>query len=245
MKILIVNPNTTQAVTDRIAGVARAAASAGTTIECVTATFGATVITSRAEDALAGHAALDAAAKHFDGHDAVILGASWDTALAGLRELLPVPVTGFTESAMTIATLVGDRFGLVTVDDRAAESHRRIIESTGLAGRFTGTANVAMEYVSILSDPDTAVAQATEAALRLVAQRAEAIIPTGAVFAGLHTRIQANVPVPVLDPTTCAVQLAEALARMKIPKATAGSRSKPPARTTRDVSEALARLFGS
>lgn len=245
MKILVVNPNTTQAVTDRIASVAAAAASPGTVVECVTATFGATVITSRAEDALAGHAALDTAARHFDGHGAVILGASWDTALAGLREMLPVPVVGFTESAMTIANLVGDRFGLVTVDDRAAESHRRLAEACGFASRFAGTANVSMEYVGILSNADTAVAQARAAALTLVDQRAEAIIPTGAVFAGLHTRIQEGVPVPVLDATTCAVQLAEALARMKIPKATAGSRSKPPARLTRDVSEALGRLFGA
>ena len=85
------------------------------------------MISARAEDALAGHGALEAVATHYDGHDAVILGASWDTALAGLRELMPVPVVGFTESAITIATQFAERFALVTVGPRAASGHRRIV----------------------------------------------------------------------------------------------------------------------
>jgi Asp/Glu/hydantoin racemase len=124
-RILVVNPNTTQAVTDRIAVVGRTAASADTTLDFVTAPFGPAVISSRAEDALAGHGALEAVATHYDGHDAVILGASWDTALAGLRELMPVPVVGFTEAAITVATQIAERFALVTVGPRAASGHRR------------------------------------------------------------------------------------------------------------------------
>ena len=244
MKILLVNPNTTQAVTDRIAGVARAVARPGTTIDAVTAAFGATVITTRAEDALAGHAALETVARHFSDHDAVIVGASWDTALAGLRELLDVPVVGFTESAMTIATLVGERFGLITVGDRAGLAHARMADASGFDTRFVGCEEITIDYADILNNPDAAIRQVIEAANRLVHQHgAEAVIPTGAVFAGLHTRIQSEVPVPVLDATTCAVQLAELLARMNLPKATHGSRAKPPPRLTKGLSETLTRFF--
>ena len=40
MRLLLANPNTSQAVTERIAAVARSAASAGTTIHAVTAAAG-------------------------------------------------------------------------------------------------------------------------------------------------------------------------------------------------------------
>jgi allantoin racemase len=244
MRLLVVNPNTTQAVTDKVAGVARAAASSGTVLDFATARFGPAVISSRAEDALAGHGALQAVAEHYAGHDAVILGASWDTALAGLRELLPVPVTGFTESAITLATQLADRFALVTVGPRAAAGHRRIVAECGLAPRLAGIGEVDIDYVAILDDPQSAVDAVTRAARPLIERDgAEAIIPTGAVFAGLHREIQRNLPVPVLDAASCAVQLAECLVRLAPMKPAAGSRSRPPARAVHGMSEALARLF--
>jgi allantoin racemase len=174
----------------------------------------------------------------------VILGASWDTALAGLRELLPVPVVGFTESAMTVATLLAERFALVTVGPRAAAGHRRLVEAAKLEARLAGIGEVNLDYGAILDQPEQAI-QAVAAVARTLVERdgAEAIIPTGAVFAGLPGRIQAHVPVPVLDATSCAVQLAEALVRLAPMKAATGSRSKPPGRTVVGVDEALAKLF--
>jgi allantoin racemase len=244
MRLLVVNPNTTQAVTDKVAAVARAAASPGTTLDFATAAFGPAVISSRAEDALAGHGALEAVAAHYAGHDAVILGASWDTALAGLRELLPVPVTGFTESANTVATQLAERFALVTVGARAASGHRRIVAECGLGSRLAGIGEVDIDYVAILDDPQAAIEAVARAARPLVEREgAEAIIPTGAVFAGLHREIQRHLPVPVLDAASCAVQLAECLVRLAPMKPEAGSRSRPPARAVHGVSAALARLF--
>jgi allantoin racemase len=244
-RILVVNPNTTEAVTDRIARVARAAASADTVLDAVTAPFGPAIITSRAEDALAGHGVLEAVARSYDAHGAVILAASWDTALAGLRELLPVPVVGLTESAVTVASLLAERFALVTVGPRAASGHRRLVLEAGLGSRLAGIGEVDLDYTAVLREPAAAVPAVARAAVGLVErQGAEAIIPAGAVFAGLHVDIQRHVPVPVLDAVSCAVQLAECLARLAPPKPAVGSRSRPPARPVSGVSAAVARLFG-
>jgi allantoin racemase len=244
MRILVVNPNTTQAVTARIATVAQAAASPGTHLDFATAPFGPAVISSRAEDALAGHGALQAVAEHYAGHDAVILGASWDTALAGLRELLPVPVTGFTEAAITVATQLAERFALVTVGPRAASGHRRIVAECGLASRLAGIGEIDIDYGAILDDPQAAVTAVVSASRPLIERAgAEAIVPTGAVFAGLHRDIERQLPVPVLDAASCAVQLAECLVRLAPVKPTVGSRSKPPARAVNGVSDVLAKLF--
>ena len=60
MKLLIINPNTTQAITDLLAETARRFAAPGTTIKTATGGFGAQVIASRMEMTIGDYSALDA-----------------------------------------------------------------------------------------------------------------------------------------------------------------------------------------
>ena len=52
MNILVINGNTTQAITDRVAATARAVCASGTTINAVTAETGPRVIATRTENLL-------------------------------------------------------------------------------------------------------------------------------------------------------------------------------------------------
>jgi Asp/Glu/hydantoin racemase len=56
MRLLMVNPNVTQAITDIMAAEARRSASPGTEITAVTARFGTLYVENRGEAAVAGHA---------------------------------------------------------------------------------------------------------------------------------------------------------------------------------------------
>ena len=64
MKILCVNPNTTQAVTDIVLAEARRHAAPGTQVAGVTAGSGVAIVTNEAENALAARAALDLVSAH-------------------------------------------------------------------------------------------------------------------------------------------------------------------------------------
>src|SRR4051794_8850066 len=99
-RLLVVNPNTSAEVTARFVAEARAVAPPGTVIEGVTGSFGAAIVTTHAENAIAGHAMLDLLAHHAAGHDAVILAISFDTALAAAGDVLDIPVVGITRSAL-------------------------------------------------------------------------------------------------------------------------------------------------
>ncbi len=74
-RILLINPNITQAVTDLMAAEARLSARAGTEIHPQTAPFGVEYVENRAEAAIASHAVLDVLAGHGSGHDAAIVAA--------------------------------------------------------------------------------------------------------------------------------------------------------------------------
>lgn len=97
MRILLINVNTTEAVTERLVAVAGACRSPGIELSLVTACFGVSIIGSRVERAMAGRS--NCLARSAAGHAAVIIAASMDAWLAAARELLDVPVAGITEAA--------------------------------------------------------------------------------------------------------------------------------------------------
>ena len=63
MRLLVANANTTEAITEACAAVARAAAAPGTEIIGATPRFGPSVIATRVENVIAGHALLEALAE--------------------------------------------------------------------------------------------------------------------------------------------------------------------------------------
>src|SRR6476661_5639380 len=114
MKLLLVNANTNTFVTDTVAAAARRCASPGTEILAVTSSFGARIIESRAENAIGTYATLALVAEHSEGCDATIVAVSYDTGLAGARELSSIPVIGMTEAPLLTACMLGGRIGIVS-----------------------------------------------------------------------------------------------------------------------------------
>lgn len=253
MHILLVNPNTTAAITARVLQAARAAARPGTHCTAVTGTFGPQVIGSRAEDALAAHSVLQLVAEHTAAHangpgpavDAVVLAVSLDTALWACRELLPQPVVGMTEAGLLTAAMLAPRFGLITVGHRMGPVYRELVQQHGLLGRLAALGTVAMTPQQVFSEPERVHAAVQAECLRLVDQGAEAVLLAGAALAAMAPQLQAAVPVPLLDGVACAVGLAETLAHQRWPRPRSGSVSPTGGRVVHQVDPVLQRLFGA
>ncbi len=133
MNLLLINPNTSQSVSDLIRAEAERSASPGTQIEVLTAPFGVAYIETRFEALIGAYAAAQLAAEHHERFDAVIVAAFGDPGLAGLREALPCPVTGLTEAALASACLLGQRFSIVAISQRIRAWYRETVEHCGLA----------------------------------------------------------------------------------------------------------------
>lgn len=248
MKILLVNPNLTQAVTDAVLAAARVRAAPGTELLAVTGTFGPAVIGSRAENALAQHGVLDLVARHAPGCDAVVLGVSLDTALWACRELLDIPVVGMTEAGLLCGATVATRIGLLTNGARMGPLYRELVQSYGLGERLAGVETLALTPQQMVGSPlDIKAAQdAVVAAARTLIERdgAEAVLLAGAAMASMAEALQPQLPVPLLDGVGCAVALAEALVGLRLPRARVGSVSPTGGRAVQGVSPALTALFG-
>src|SRR3954468_12269704 len=100
MKLLVVNPNISESVTQLIGTEARRAASPGTEITLLTAPFGVAYIETRVEAVIGAYASLVLVSENLAGHDAVVVAAFGDPGVPGMREALDVPVVGMTEAAL-------------------------------------------------------------------------------------------------------------------------------------------------
>ncbi len=244
MKLLIINGNTSRDVTERIAGAARRYAAADTEIVAVTASFGADVIGSHAEQAIAQHAVLDAAAASLEVADAVLVAVSLDTAVDALREISPVPVVGMTEAALMTACMLGGRFGLVVFGPSMAPIYDALVSKLGLRERLAAVRALDATARTIAGREDALDEEVTRAAHSLCREQgADVVIVIGAVAAGMPERIRDAVPVPVLDGVACGVLQAECLARLSVRKPTTGTCARPGFGTVTGVSEALAEVL--
>jgi Asp/Glu/hydantoin racemase len=217
MHILLINANTTEAITERVVAEARRIVAPGSTVSGATARFGARYVATRTAYAIAGHAALDAYAEFGAGADAVVLACFGDPGLAALRELAGVPVAGMAEAACQLAARQGRRFSIVTGGARWVEMLQEFVAGIGLGDRLASVRAVAPTGAQIAADPAGSramLARACTAAAR--EDGADVVILGGAGLVGIAEQIAGEVPVPLIDGLAAAVRRAEALAAERV-----------------------------
>jgi Asp/Glu/hydantoin racemase len=241
LKILLINPNTTAAVTDIMDAHIRRSIGDGDRVVPVTARFGAAYIASRAGAAIAAHAALDALASHLGDCDVVVLGCFGDPGLAALREVSPVPVIGLAEASCFAACAQGARFSIVTGGTLWAPMLTELVAGLGLSDRFAGVRTIVPTGADIARDPDAALADLAAACEQCKTQNgADVVILGGASLAGIAARLQPAVSIPLL----CSVEVGARAAITAAGEPRRGSVDKPAIATT-GLDPALAALLGA
>ena len=210
-RVLVINPNTTGAVTQIVLAACRRAQPA-VQWEGATARFGAAYIADEASYAQAAPAALDAYEAFYAGHEAVLLACFGDPGLLTLRERSRVPVVGLAQSSFEAAARRG-RFAVVTGGHAWAPMLERFAREHRLDQRLVGIHTIDWTGAQIAADPDGARAALVAAAQHGIDGGAECILLGGAALAGLAPSLQPRLSVPVLDNVLLAAQaVADALA---------------------------------
>lgn len=241
MRLLVLNPNTTQAVTDKLMLAAAAVARPDTELAAMTATRGVPYISSRADAAIGGAIALEMLAEVHTGVDAAIIAAFGDPGLSGARELFDIPVVGMAEAAMLSACMLGRSFAIVTFAGGLVPWYNECLDWNGLRGRCVGVFALQGTFNSLAD-----VQYEKEAALISLANRvveengADVVILAGAPLSGLAATIGDRVSVPLVDGIQAAVTQAEGLVALNPRKATAGTFARPPAKPSMGIAAPLA-----
>ena len=229
MRILVVNVNTTAAVTDGIVGQARAVAAPGTEIVGLTPRFGAESVEGNVESHLAALGVLDAVLHHDGPYDAVVQAGFGEHGREALQEALDVPVVDITEAAATTAMFLGRSYAVVTSLDRTVPLIADRLLLAGLDRRCAAIRASGLAVLEIEGDPARAVDAIAEQARAAVRDdRAEVIVLGCGGMAGLTAAVQERAGVPVVDGVPAAVTTAESLVRLGL--STSKVRTYAPAR---------------
>ena len=215
MRILVVNVNTTQSMTDSIAAQARTVAAPGTEIIELTPRFGAESCEGNFDSYLAAIGVMDRVCSYPDPFDAVIQAGYGEHGREGLQELLDEPVVDITEAAASTAMFLGHKYSVITTLDRTVPLIEDRLKLAGLDARCASVRASGLGVLELEEDPARAVATIVEQAARAVAEeKAEVIVLGCGGMAGLDEQIRKRTGVPVVDGVAAAVTIAESLVRL-------------------------------
>jgi len=243
-RLLLINPNISDSVSELIRAEALRSASSNTVIEVLTAPFGVAYIETRFEALIGAYATAQLAAEHHARFDAVIVAAFGDPGLSGLREALPVPVTGLTEAALASACLLGNRISIVAISQRIRAWYRETVHGYGLDDRLASIRGLDEPLADIGKVQDDQADRLMSLAERCVNDDgADVIVLAGAPLAGLARGLRGRLPVPAVDGVSSAVRHAESMVALQPGKARLGSFAPPPSKPHRNLPPAIARLL--
>jgi allantoin racemase len=229
MRIRVVNPNTTAAMTDKIAAGARTAAAPGTTIEAATSASGPISVEGFFDGALSLPGLLaEIREGEAAGVDAHVIACFDDTGLDAARSLADAPVVGIGEAAYHLATLVGGRFSVVTTLARSIPVLEQNLVRYGLAFRCASVRAAGVPVLA-LEKPNGAAREriSAEIAAALREDRADAIVLGCAGMVDLAASLAEEHGVPVVEGVVAAVKLAETLASLRLRTSKAGGWAAP------------------
>jgi allantoin racemase len=152
--------------------------------------------------------------------DAVIIDCMSDPGLYQAREMVSIPVVGPAQSSMLLAAMLGHRFSVLTVFDHGIPTVEEQVACYGLSAKLASVRAFNIPVLALDDDIEAALQVLIDLSEQAVQQDgAHVIIPGCTGLAGLAPRIQAGLAgrgceVPVLDPPSAAMKLAESLVDM-------------------------------
>lgn len=203
-KILVINPNSNEAVT---AGMDRALAPLrvpGVDIECMTLAEGPFGIESQADSDAVVLPLRDVMGARSD-VDCFVIACYSDPGIHACREATDTPVLGIQESGVLAAMSRGDRFGVIAIKEGSIRRHLRYLRQMQVTSRL------AAERAANLTVAESASGENTFARLLEVGRElrdidgADAIILGCAGMASHRAGLEKKLGIAVIDPVQAAV----------------------------------------
>ncbi|MFM0551043.1 aspartate/glutamate racemase family protein [Paraburkholderia sediminicola] len=229
MRIKLINPNTTQRMTDAMGRCAREVAAPGTEVIAVNPTMGPPSIEGYYDEALATPGLLaEVAAGEREGCDGYVIACFGDPGLYAARELARGPVIGIAEAAMHAASVLAPGFSVVTTLARTCGMAWHLAERYGMK-RFCRNVRATDVAVLDLDKPGSAARRIIldECRRALAEDGSDAIVLGCAGMAELCAEIEDALGAPVIEGVTAAVKWTEALVALRLSTAKRGDYARP------------------
>jgi len=141
--------------------------------------------------------------------DAFVVACHSDPNLDAMKEITKKPVVGIGEASMKIASMLGDRFSVVS-DNKHSIPNKEFLVRKYLLKEALASVRAPEEEMSGLSDEEKYLRTAR---LAVEEDLAEVIVLGCAAMTGLDKSLREKLGVPVLDGVVCALIIASGLVK--------------------------------
>jgi allantoin racemase len=208
-RILVINPNSTVAVTRAIdEAMAPLRLEGGPEIRCLTLEEGPPGVESQLDADAIILPMCRMIREHDAGASAFVIACFSDPGLFSARESTAKPVLGIAECGILTALTLGHRFGVIAILARSVARHLRYIGAMGVTQRLAADLPVGLG-VTELADRRTALVRMIEVGHTLRDQHGADVLVMGcAGMARYRADLEEAVRIPVVEPTQAAVTMA-------------------------------------
>ena len=226
MKLLILNPNTTASITQRLLRAAQEVCSPGTSICARQVPSGPPAITTELDELRAQVEVLNYLDRHIDLYDGVIVGCFGDPGVQLAKDRYPMPVLGIAESAYHMACLTGRRFSvLATGTRRESRLTWDMLDRCGLRSRCQQVYPLGLELTAV---SEASLPQIQRCIGQMLDQdECDSVVLACAALAGMGQTLTKSFGLPFLDGVQQAVLLLEGMLQPRYAAALHGHASSP------------------
>jgi allantoin racemase len=230
MKILVINPNTTESMTDHLRRELVPLAGPGTELTVVNPEHGPVSIESEYDEILATAPTVELIKQaETDGYDAVVIACFSDPGLHVGREVATIPVVGIEESTLHAACQLGYKFTITTTFPKRVASKVEHVAKQGLTEKLASVRPLNMTVLEMDAEPERTKKRLIDVANSAAAEDgAEVLILGCAGLAGYAADVERETGVIVLDPSPIGLKTAEMFVSLGLKHSKRGLFALPP-----------------
>jgi len=214
MRLLILNPNTSEDFTLAIQQSGEAVKSIGTELVCLNPPRGPKSIESAYDELLSCGPCLEVLINRRKEFDGVIIACYGNhPVIYAAREVLTQPVVGIMEASLHMALVVGRTFSIISSEDRAIAMFWEGLIALGMERQCVSVRSTNTSVLDLEGSGKSLVEELIyEEARKAVEEDGAEVISLGcAGMTGLGERLTHRLGVPVIDGVEAGVKLMEAL----------------------------------
>ena len=209
MKILIINPNSSEEMTAAIQNVAEIYAAGDFEVKTVPTPGAPEYIDYYTDQAIAAPGMMQIVKENEAEYDAFIVACHCDPNLDLLKQITTKPVVGIGEASMKLATMLGHSFSVVSAGKHSIPNKRALIHKYGLDNDCASVRGPKDDF----DDPTVEGPYHSAAQVAMEEDLSEVIVLGCAGFAGMAEEMSAKLGVPVLDGIVCGLIVATGLVK--------------------------------
>lgn len=213
--LVVINPNSSQTVTDGIDTAIDPLRSFGIPIRCLTLAEGPPGIESQQQADLTIAPMLKLAAAQNDAAGYVI-ACFGDPGLHALRDQTSLPVVGIQEASVMAALTLGHKFGVIAILPASIPRHLRAFGAMGVSGRLAGDRALGLSVADLADDGKSLNAMIATGKRLRDEDGADVLIMGCAGMARFRNPLQDATGLPVVDPAQAAVCMALGQIRLNL-----------------------------